>query len=335
MRKIINIIVAIGLLVISTGLISSAFVSNIENKTQISTEMWIKDGEPSSDGMACEMNVAKDGNYIFDIIWRSRNEDTPQFLTGIIIKDANGTEVLSCTGNEMDMESTPIALNKGVYYVNFYTLTSEEDANDFRANHNTGLTLSDEFKGYADNTKCQMEYIINMVPETDITGFIRIITGAIIAIVDGFFITKKLLTINGQKRQYDERQTLNRGIALKYSFFTLLGYNALVCLLAFFDVRFPVSIGILLFFGILLGLGIFTTIAIWKDCYFALNEKKRSLFLLFTSVILINLCAAIMNFNYANNEMALMSTSIVILFVFLLAVAIVKTAIDKKEADEE
>ena len=88
--------------------------------------------------------------------------------------------------------------------------------------------------------------------------------------------------------EFDERQQLMRGKAFKYGFIAMLVYLFTYGILtdmagfSFGDNLTPSVI------AVLVGVGTFATVCIWKDAYFALQEKAKPFILLDFLLMLIN-----------------------------------------------
>ena len=148
---------------------------------------------------------------------------------------------------------------------------------------------------------------------------------------------------NKKQNEYDERQILARNSAYKTSFFTLIGYMALIALLDSFDLKWA-EVDIQIFLGILLSVGVFVTICIFKDAYFSYNEKSmKSYFLLCIAIMVLNLVAFIMN-TVLDGESILTdgllnynatNLFVSILFAIFLIMVIIKGMISKRTVEDE
>lgn len=115
-----------------------------------------------------------------------------------------------------------------------------------------------------------------------ITG---LVVGVALAAAILFFVGKRLHTDGSRKPKYDERQELLRGRGYKIAFFVTLVYLVIYGLLL--QKVFAPLPGA--FLGIVLGVTVYASYTIWKDAYFALNEKRRGYMLLFAVIALINI----------------------------------------------
>ena len=153
----------------------------------------------------------------------------------------------------------------------------------------------------------------------------------------------KAFNKNKTKCEYDERQILARNSAYKTSFFTLMGYMALIALLDSFDFKWA-ELDIQMLSGIFISVGVFVTICIFKDAYFSYNEKSmKSYFLLCIAIMVLNLVAFIMN-TVLDGESILTdgilnynatNLFVSILFAIFLILIIIKNMISKRTVEDE
>ena len=101
---------------------------------------------------------------------------------------------------------------------------------------------------------------------------VGVLVGLIVAV-----ILVKLANSNRKiKAEYDERQLRVRGDAYRYAFYTMVIWEAILMILDFGDFHFPVSEYTFHFAGIIIGTMVLSTICIWKDAYWGLNNNRRS-----------------------------------------------------------
>ena len=101
---------------------------------------------------------------------------------------------------------------------------------------------------------------------------VGIFVGLIVA-----FVMIKLANSNRKvKSEYDERQLRVRGDAYRYAFYTVVIWEAVLIVLAYGDFHLPVPDLALHFAGIIAGVIVLSTICIWKDAYWGLNNNRRS-----------------------------------------------------------
>lgn len=146
-----------------------------------------------------------------------------------------------------------------------------------------------------------------------------------------------------KKNDFDERQILARNSAYRSSFFTLLGYMALITLLDSIGLKWA-EFGVQTILGILISTGVFCSICIFKDAYMSYNEKSmKSYILLFAVVIISNLLSFVMNV-VIDGEMILtngmlndhsINLFLAILFAIFLILIIIKNMISKRTVEDE
>ncbi len=157
------------------------------------------------------------------------------------------------------------------------------------------------------------------------------------------FLIVRILNNNKTKTEYDERQILARNAAYKTSFFSLMGYMALIALLDSFDFKWA-ELSVQMILGIFISVGVFVTICIFKDAYFSYNEKSMKSFLSICIVLgLMNILAFVMNVVFGDKllfENGLLTYHSInlfvgILFTILLIMSIIKNMISKRTVEDE
>lgn len=166
-----------------------------------------------------------------------------------------------------------------------------------------------------------------------------ILIGAIIGIALLIVIWKVTKTDGAIRCKYDERQELVRGKGFKYAFFAMLIYNSVMaCLLSVFD-SFPIGGSAALEIGIILGLLVYATYAIWNEAYFSLNENPRKVMIALICIGLSNLLLGILQIVEGrfieNGVLTFRSINFFmgIALVFIFAVLVVKQICRKREED--
>lgn len=130
--------------------------------------------------------------------------------------------------------------------------------------------------------------------------FVGAVMGFLLIAAVFVFLTRICKKDCSFKCKFDERQLQTRGTAFKIGFFTLLLENALLlCFYAFlYDdpaqlQRLPLRPTDGIFLQICIAVAVFAGYCIWNDCYFALNERRKSLIALFSASSVLNICLGI------------------------------------------
>lgn len=151
-------------------------------------------------------------------------------------------------------------------------------------------------------------------------------------------LSKKNKVDGKVKPKYDERQELVRGKAFKLGFFVLLFYNFIYGVLdAVLDnmILTPLLSAVL---GACISIGAYAAYGIWKDAYYTLNEKRKTMILLVGVAFFCNLLAGIGNLRTGHmikEGMLEISSACFMtagLALFILIVTVLKQLKDQKEA---
>lgn len=111
-------------------------------------------------------------------------------------------------------------------------------------------------------------------------GNIFMSAGVAVGIFMGLIVALFLIKLANSNRkvrsEYDERQLRVRGDAYRYAFYTVVVWEAVLIVLAYGDFHLPVPDLALHFAGIVAGGLVLSTVCIWKDAYWGLNNNRRS-----------------------------------------------------------
>lgn len=119
---------------------------------------------------------------------------------------------------------------------------------------------------------------------------ILVLFGIIAGILLGVFLQRKTRTDNSKKCRYDERQEVIRGKGFKYGFFTILICNGLSVCMKIAEVSLFAELELPIIIGSLIGIGVWVVYCIWNEGYFALNENKGRIMILFVTAAIMNFC---------------------------------------------
>lgn len=100
--------------------------------------------------------------------------------------------------------------------------------------------------------------------------------GILVGLIVAFVLIRLANSNRKVKAEYDERQLRVRGDAYRYAFYTVVIWEAVLIVLAYGDFHLPVPDIALHFAGIIIGALVLSTICIWKDAYWGLNNNRKS-----------------------------------------------------------
>lgn len=167
------------------------------------------------------------------------------------------------------------------------------------------------------------------------------VTGVVISIIVVMILFRFMKKNKKAKFTYDERQVAQRGLAYKYAFFTLAGYNALYGIIDM-ALEKPWAEDLTgLMLGVCIAVAVHVGYSIWHECYFSMNEEPGKVIVMFAVIVAINGYIAygqmrdgelIQNGMLTNNCANLV---VAVLLLFIMAVLAIKWQVKKHEADEE
>lgn len=255
-------------------------------------EVNVEDGVPSPISETKEFVVEEDGEYYWIYDWMGE----PGMITGMSIKDADGVSVFACTAEGCYAESEPMELKAGTYEVEVVYLTNDEDMRAFLADN--GITeVGTELYNYAENGNWSTEYTVGLesASATSILFKMVLILGVVIGLLVVVIILAVTKTGDDTKNQFDERQELVRGKGFQYGFFAIMISNAVLLFMKAFEIPLFSDLQVAMVLSIVIGVSVFASYCIWNDGYFALNENRKSLLVMFGFIGLLNLVIGIGN----------------------------------------
>ena len=252
----------------------------------------VTDGVPTPAGESIQFVVEEDGEYVWVYEWMGQ----PGMVTGMSVTSADGVDVFACTAEGCYAESVPMELEAGMYEIEVAYLTSAETMNEFLAEHGID-EVGDDFYEYKANGTWTTEYSIGL---EDASGMgIGFKVAFVIGLAVGLLVVAICVAATKKgddiKNQFDERQELVRGKGFKYGFFTMMISNAALLVLKILEIPLFSNMEVALTASIVIGVSVFASYCIWNDGYFALNENRKSLLVLFGFIGLLNLVIGIGN----------------------------------------
>lgn len=184
-----------------------------------------------------------------------------------------------------------------------------------------------------DNLQGKGEMIMNL--GVTIAAFVGMFVGILVVAV----FLKFTKTDKSAKWNYDERQKMVRGKGYEYGFFSMLILNVFLTVLRIGEIRLPVKDSVIHFMSIVVGVGVYAGYCILKDGYFALNENKKAVIVLFVVVGILNLLSGVHSMwdgsiieNGMINENAI-NLLCAMLFLGIFIVLMIKRMITKRAED--
>ena len=265
-------------------------------KSIIHSTIVVKDGVVQQEEITNALNLKKDGIYNIHLKWSC--EKNPGLVVGAVLTDRSGKVYAAATADIADCRFGDREMAAGEYTVRFDFFTDNESLSAFAAKYDMkDMPDNGVFAGYAANASYDMTFEMAIEKTHSWGVLVGLIVGILIGLI-GFILIQKYSRKEDSDEMppYDERQLMARGNAFKYSFFTMLAYNMAVFCLDVCEIDIPAERGITTLIGVILGMIVMITHCIWKDAYWALNQKRGALLVLFAIIGVMNTIMGISNF---------------------------------------
>ena len=336
MKKKITIWVCSILCFVLIALCASMIITDTPaTEIEFTGTVTVTDGVPTPAGERIQFVVEEDGEYVWVYEWMGQ----PGMVTGMSVTSADGVDVFACTAEGCYAESVPMELEAGMYEIEVAYLTSAETMNEFLAEHGID-EVGDDFYEYKANGTWTTEYSIGL---EDASGMgIGFKVAFVIGLAVGLLVVAICVAATKKgddiKNQFDERQELVRGKGFKYRFFTMMISNAALLVLKILEIPLFSNMEVAMTASIVIGVSVFASYCIWNDGYFALNENRKSLLIMFGLISTLNLVIGIGNVFAGviieNGAFTFRSTNLFCALMFI-AVFIVMLAKHIKDGKEE
>ena len=320
---------------------------SIVTSFQFSEHILVQDGEADVTVREIPFMLEKSGTYTMYAQWEPHKYALDEaesmadagMITGLAVYNPAGEIVFCVTGESVDAESMKIKLQAGEYIVQYRYLTNEE-ALDALVSEADATRYDTGTYTYAENAAFETEYHFQIASRT---VDVWICVGLVIGVCVGLVLVVILLIVTKKDKkielQYDERQMLERGTAFKLGFFTQLIYMCFMSLCYVAGIQLPVATEVILFFGVLLSLGVYVIYCIWKEAYIALNETVQKVNIAFVIIGIINVFVGVMHCIHGNmieNGILTFRCINLVCGIFLLVLAIVIGSVElaKKREDD-
>ncbi len=283
--------------------------------------------------------LSEDGEYIMDAEWKI---EPAGMLMALSIVDETGKDINTFSAHWIDMNSGVMELPAGTYTMTLTPITSAEQWKEYFAK----LDTSDWDVPVEEGEEPEMEFVdgtfkfdfaFKLEKSGNLFGIVCMM-GVVIGVVLCVILYAIAQKDNSMKQNYDERQELLRGRGAKYGLYTMMFLNLALFLLEAAGVCLPMSTGLALFFSVLIGGSVWAVYCIWKDAYFALNQKAGVFIGVFLVMGIINLIIGIDAFldgvAIQNNQLTLRSMNLfcaIMILVICGALILKKVCKDREE----
>lgn len=242
-----------------------------------------------------ELIIPKDGEGRFSVSWHTPD---PGFITGILVRDPQGTPVFGVTGDIASSESTVLQLSAGSYTLETYLMTDEESYLSFGDMISANRDQEDGENQRHDVFTSQiirdgtwrLELSAAFLPmKGGIPPMLQLaLSSGLLGVFLGILLFTLPLKGRSAKRVYDERQELIRGRGYRLAFLTTAAYCGIMMILEISGVTVFMERAVELGIGALLGLCVHAVYCIRKDGYYGLNENIRKRFGIMTGLMVLN-----------------------------------------------
>lgn len=278
------------------------------------------------------------GSYVMHGDWTI---EPMGMVIGFDITDESGKAIRWFSAGTIDWNTDVIELPAGKYTVTLTPITDKDSWRDFWTQFDTSdwvIPVEESEPGIevADGTY-KLDFNFKLEKSGNLFGIVCMM-GAVIGVVLSVILYAIAQKDNSLKQNYDERQELLRGRGAKYGLYTMMFLNLALFLLETAGVCLPMSTGLALFFSVLIGGSVWAVYCVWKDAYFALNQKAGVFIGVFLVMGIINLIIGIDAFldgvAIQNNQLTLRSMNLfcaIMIFVICGALILKKVCKDREE----
>ncbi len=298
MKKLGTVIVCL-IAIVGVILIGRNFLVSKVYNIHFDENFVIENNRVKPDATNLYFTLDEEGEYRFDI---KGDVTTPGMLYGLWIEDEEKNILFYYTGDQIDVESMALKLEAGEYRMHVDYMTEEkqvekflekmEEESQFAEKDGQVVKFNEENSfqfGDLEDGEWSIHYhvVIWDVHRSPVTY------GLIIGLVIGLLLVVIMLAITKTndkiKCDFDERHEMIRGKGFKYAFFTMVIGNGLFAILHTLEISLFADMLVAMTFSILLGVMVFACYCIWNDGYFALNENKTMLMILFAFIGVFNI----------------------------------------------
>lgn len=270
---------------------------NQDTMVSFTKEVTVKDKKAEPQGSTMELSVLREGTYTFHVEWQMQ-ERWPSFVSGCVVKDEQGRSVFAVTGDCVIADSVEMKLEPQTYTVEIHYMANKQDYLRFVEDYLTekeGVKIADFDEESVQDGTWRMNYVIEAQPKKNIlAGIVIIVT--LVGIICAFVLIAATKTDESVKCRFDERQELVKGRGFKYGFFTLLISNIITGFIELAEFpTYAAQPGVAVIINCLFGIGVYVAYCVWNEGYFALNENKGMLMIIFAFLGIFNFILGAVN----------------------------------------
>ena len=298
-------------------------------KMDFESDIIVQGGVAQTAPIERVFEIPKDGEYIMYTKW----EISPGgMLMACNIVDEAG-ETVNTLSADYKNSMANMSFKAGEYTMTLTPLTNKEQYKEYFSAFDTSewdVYVEEPETEFATDGTFHFDFEYEVETNKDMDRIIIVFT-VLISVLLAVVLVASVQTGDSMKQNYDERQELARGHGFKYGFYTILILSFVEFTLEMADVYLPMSAGLSSLLCVLLGVGVYMVYCIWKDAYFALNQKAGALMAVFFVIGTVNLIMGVDAFVHGtaieNNQLTIRSIN---LFGGILMLVICVTLLLKK-----
>ena len=324
----------------------------------------VESGRVEPESLSMDFTVTESGINKIYLSWLPKGKTIEEamklpvselpFVTGCVISSDDDPCVYATTGGWLTI-APEINMEAGNYRIDYYYLANEEDFTEF-GNKYFGTVEAQKISSQIEWDQLKKDGNLEISYQTEINSkgtptteslilfAVTILLFALIFILVNFIISGGKM----DKFRFDERQEALRGKGSRMAFLAMMFYMIWIYMIDALGLVSEEFDTLLYMAGIILGVVIYAVYAIWHDCYFALNESKKSRIWIMVVVGVSNLIIGIFGLRdileaSRNNPYGLQGVSktpllglaVAVMLIAITVTMALKRAKDKKSKDEE
>ncbi len=282
--------------------------------------------------------LSDDDGYIMHGDW---TVEPMGMVIGFDIADESGNVIRWFVAGGIDWNTDVIELPAGKYTMTLTPITGVEQWREYCAQFDTSdwvipVEESEPGMEFTDGA-FHFDFCFRLEKTGSMLGFVCVI-GAVIGVIFFVIVFAIAQKDDSMKQNYDERQEVLRGRGAKYGLYTMFFLNLALFLVESAGVSLPVSPGMALMISVIVGGIVFAVYCVWKEAYFALNQKAGVYIVVFLVLAGYNLVIGIAAFldgaAVQNNQLTLRSLNLfagIMMLVICGALILKKVCKDREE----